>query len=373
MLPVLYHQGTLRCSSTHAGAAALRHVAGRGAGLGTDVALTPSGARHRHGAAFAARGDAREPPGSGRGDAHRAVAHPRGRAGEGGRGLPRLVGPAAGALAAGRGGAERALVPDPLHPSRRRRGAGSGGLGRRCRALPGHRGQSRRRDLSRHRLPGTGGRFGVGSDSHIRIDLADELRSLEYSQRLRDRRRNRLAAPGDSVGRTLSTPRAPAAPRPCSNRWGRSRRAAGGYREPRSGASDAGRQGRRRPARRLALRRRAVASGHGLCGRQTSGRSGPARREDLHERDIWQQTAASPGDRRLAVQSRAGGGHAVARAVQVLHHPGQALSRPVRPHAGDRRGPRPRSRGHGQVRGLGAWARSRSSARCTASSSSSSG
>ncbi len=50
---------------------------------------------------------------------------------------------------------------------------------------------------------GQGGRFGVGSDSHIRIDLADELRSLEYSQRLRDRRRNRLAAPGGSVGRTL--------------------------------------------------------------------------------------------------------------------------------------------------------------------------
>ncbi len=50
---------------------------------------------------------------------------------------------------------------------------------------------------------GQSGRFGVGSDSHIRIDLADELRSLEYSQRLRDRRRNRLAAPGHSVGLTL--------------------------------------------------------------------------------------------------------------------------------------------------------------------------
>ncbi len=48
-----------------------------------------------------------------------------------------------------------------------------------------------------------GGRFGVGSDSHIRVDLADELRTLEYSQRLRERRRNRLAAPGGSVGRTL--------------------------------------------------------------------------------------------------------------------------------------------------------------------------
>lgn len=48
-----------------------------------------------------------------------------------------------------------------------------------------------------------GGAFGVGSDSHIRVDLADELRTLEYGQRLRDRGRNLLAAGGDSVGRTL--------------------------------------------------------------------------------------------------------------------------------------------------------------------------
>jgi len=50
---------------------------------------------------------------------------------------------------------------------------------------------------------GHGGAFGVGSDSHIRVDLADELRTLEYGQRLRDRRRNRLAGPGQSVGRKL--------------------------------------------------------------------------------------------------------------------------------------------------------------------------
>jgi formiminoglutamate deiminase len=47
------------------------------------------------------------------------------------------------------------------------------------------------------------GAFGVGSDSHIRVDLADELRTLEYGQRLRDRRRNLLAPAGRSVGRTL--------------------------------------------------------------------------------------------------------------------------------------------------------------------------
>ena len=50
---------------------------------------------------------------------------------------------------------------------------------------------------------GAGGRFGVGSDSNVLIGLAAELRTLEYSQRLRDRARNRLAEPGASVGRAL--------------------------------------------------------------------------------------------------------------------------------------------------------------------------
>ncbi len=48
-----------------------------------------------------------------------------------------------------------------------------------------------------------GGTWGIGSDSHIRIDLAEELRSLEYSQRLRDRARVRLSDPAHSNGRSL--------------------------------------------------------------------------------------------------------------------------------------------------------------------------
>lgn len=48
-----------------------------------------------------------------------------------------------------------------------------------------------------------GGRFGVGSDSNVLIGLPDELRQLEYSQRLFHRARNVLAAPGQSNGRTL--------------------------------------------------------------------------------------------------------------------------------------------------------------------------
>lgn len=47
------------------------------------------------------------------------------------------------------------------------------------------------------------GRFAVGSDSNIRIALSEELRALEYSQRLRDRARAVLAAPDRSTGRVL--------------------------------------------------------------------------------------------------------------------------------------------------------------------------
>ena len=48
-----------------------------------------------------------------------------------------------------------------------------------------------------------GGRLGVGSDSNILISLNEELRSLEYSQRLRDRGRAVLATPSEGTGRRL--------------------------------------------------------------------------------------------------------------------------------------------------------------------------
>lgn len=50
---------------------------------------------------------------------------------------------------------------------------------------------------------GAGGRIAIGSDSNIRIALAEELRTLEYSQRLRDRSRAVLATPEMSTGRRL--------------------------------------------------------------------------------------------------------------------------------------------------------------------------
>ncbi len=47
------------------------------------------------------------------------------------------------------------------------------------------------------------GLMAIGSDSNIRISLTEELRTLEYSQRLRDRSRAALAQPGRSTGRRL--------------------------------------------------------------------------------------------------------------------------------------------------------------------------
>ena len=48
-----------------------------------------------------------------------------------------------------------------------------------------------------------GGRFGVGSDSNVRISLSEELRLLEYSQRLGLKGRAILATAGQSCGRVL--------------------------------------------------------------------------------------------------------------------------------------------------------------------------
>ena len=48
-----------------------------------------------------------------------------------------------------------------------------------------------------------GGRYGIGSDSNVLISVPDELRQLEYSQRLALRARNVIAAPGGSTARAL--------------------------------------------------------------------------------------------------------------------------------------------------------------------------
>ncbi len=49
-----------------------------------------------------------------------------------------------------------------------------------------------------------GGRFGIGSDSNVLVGVAEELRQLEYSQRLQARQRNVMnRGEGASTGRTL--------------------------------------------------------------------------------------------------------------------------------------------------------------------------
>lgn len=50
---------------------------------------------------------------------------------------------------------------------------------------------------------GAGGNWGIGSDSNIRISLSEELRTLDYSQRLRDHSRAALASAEKSTGRVL--------------------------------------------------------------------------------------------------------------------------------------------------------------------------
>ncbi|MGE4064186.1 MAG: formimidoylglutamate deiminase [Rhodospirillaceae bacterium] len=48
-----------------------------------------------------------------------------------------------------------------------------------------------------------GGRYGIGSDSNVQVGITDELRLLEYAQRLFHRARNIMAAEGRSTGRAL--------------------------------------------------------------------------------------------------------------------------------------------------------------------------
>ena len=98
----------------------------------------------------------------------------------------------------------RPLDRHPCHPHDAGRDGGAGPLRRHRRAVPDDRGQSRRRHLPGGRFHGAGGAIAIGSDSHITVSPAEDLRMLEYSQRLRDRTRNALAGgPGRSTGRTL--------------------------------------------------------------------------------------------------------------------------------------------------------------------------
>ena len=49
----------------------------------------------------------------------------------------------------------------------------------------------------------SGGKYGIGSDSNVRISLTEELRMLEYSQRLFRQERNIMKDTSRSIGKSL--------------------------------------------------------------------------------------------------------------------------------------------------------------------------
>ncbi len=66
-----------------------------------------------------------------------------------------------------------------------------------------------------------GGSFGIGSDSNVRISVSEELRLLEYVERLRQGRRNVLVQDGRSCGESLYTQAAQAGARAIGQGTGR--------------------------------------------------------------------------------------------------------------------------------------------------------
>ena len=132
-----------------------------------------------------------------------AGAHPCQRADARGRGLPRRARPPADRPADGHRRGRRALVPRPCHARRRRRTRAHGkakavvGL---CPITEANLGDGL---FDVPDFLAQGGRFGVGSDSNVRISAADELRTLEYGQRLIHRQRNVLGDATRSTGRRL--------------------------------------------------------------------------------------------------------------------------------------------------------------------------
>ena len=101
------------------------------------------------------------------------------------------------------------------------------------------------------RFAAAGGRFAVGTDSNVRIALNEELRTLEYGQRLREQKRNRLGPIGASTGRHLFDTRPPRRRAGSGPRLGQSRRRPDGrHRHSRRSASRA-RWPRRRSDHRL--------------------------------------------------------------------------------------------------------------------------
>lgn len=87
-----------------------------------------------------------------------------------------------------------------MHPGETKRLATSGAVAGLCPVTEANLGDG---IFDGARFAEEDGRFGIGTDSNIRISVAEELRQLEYAQRLRDRARVVLARAGQSAGRRL--------------------------------------------------------------------------------------------------------------------------------------------------------------------------
>jgi formimidoylglutamate deiminase len=147
-----------------------------------------------------------------------------------------------------------------------------------------------------------GGRIAIGSDSNIRISLSEELRTLEYSQRLRDRTRAALATPGEVHG----PPPLRRDPRGRRRRGGAGddggdppgalRRSPGARRRP---CRPRGARGRHDP-RHLRLRGRRPHGARRLVGGPPHGPRRPPRRPRRHRRRV-PRGAPRPAGRAVTV------------------------------------------------------------------------
>ena len=131
--------------------------------------------------------------------------HPRRGADARSRGLLCVEPHASGRMAARAGGGRRALVRRACDAHDRARSRGHGGRAARSPGLaPTTEADLGDGTFPARGLPAGGRPFGVGSDSNTVIDPFAELRQLEWSQRLRLRRRNVLRRRGDdTVGNAL--------------------------------------------------------------------------------------------------------------------------------------------------------------------------
>ena len=110
---------------------------------------------------------------------------------------------AARGMAAGQSRGRCPLVPHPLHADDRAETdalAATGAVAGLCPLTESNLGDG---IFNGTRFLGRGGVIGFGSDSNVQISLFEELKTLEYAQRLRDRSRAALATQGRSTGRVL--------------------------------------------------------------------------------------------------------------------------------------------------------------------------